>query len=70
MCGRDKFTTFCTVLSGSRAISGTPESSMSENKLRNRLAELEERKEKKEEDEFILTHNMISFSARNQLYNK
>ena len=33
--------TFCTVLSGSRAISGTPESSMSENKLRNRLADLD-----------------------------
>ena len=44
MCRRDKFTTFWTVLSGSRAISGTPELSMSENKLRNRLAELEKRK--------------------------
>ena len=44
MCGRDKFTTFCTLLSGSRVISGTPESSMSENKLRNRFAEQEERK--------------------------
>ena len=46
MCERDKFTTFRTVLSGLRAISGTPESSMSENKLRNKLAELWERKEK------------------------
>ena len=37
----DRACTFCTVLSGSRAISGTPASSIRENRFKMRLADLD-----------------------------